>query len=572
MALLSSLKNRVFLASATVAVLSIVFALRFVTARVSREAEADLERGLRESANLVDHQHAARVETLTVMARLVADLPRLKAAVETRDAPTVQPLANEYRVQLGCDLLVVADATGRLLALVGAPPDAGARLASVGPGARETRGAEFVESGGRVLEVITVPIALGLDTPEILGLLTVGFALDRELAARYRAATGSEVAFVQGARVLASTLPESSLGDPDYVFLRRRLRGGGQDAAPELLVLRSRTERLQFLRTFRAGLAAAALVAVLVAVLLSYAVARTVTRPLAALTDSMRAMTATGDLTRRVARERPWDDEDARLLARTFENLTDALARFQREAFLRDRLAAVGRLSTVIAHEVRNPLMILKASVRVLRRSGVTSEEVNEAAADIEGEVARLNRVVEDVLDLARPIRVEPLPVDLRSLCQEAANAASPDGALPVGVEVAQDVPAEVTTDPERLRTVLVNLLTNAREAIGESGAAEGDGPPITLRLERAAAGVTLLVEDRGPGIAPEQLAHVFEPYFTTRRTGTGLGLALSRHIVDSLGGSISISPRPGGGTRVRVDLPLHPPAAASKPAQAVAS
>jgi signal transduction histidine kinase len=570
MALLSSLKNRVFLASATVAVLSIVFALRFVTARVSREAEADLERGLRESANLVDHQHAARVETLTVMARLVADLPRLKAAVETRDPPTVQPLADEYSTQLGCDLLVVADATGRLLALVGAPPDAGARLASVGPGARETRGAEFVESGGRVLEVITVPIALGLDTPEILGLLTVGFALDRELGARYRAATGSEVAFVQGARVLASTLPESSLGDPDYVFLRRRL--GGNEAAPELLVLRSRTERLQFLRTFRAGLAAAALVAVLVAVLLSYAVARTVTRPLAALTDSMRAMTATGDLTRRVARERPWDDEDARLLARTFETLTDALARFQREAFLRDRLAAVGRLSTVIAHEVRNPLMILKQSVRVLRRSGVTSEEVSEAAADIEGEVARLNRVVEDVLDLARPIRVEPLPVDLRSLCQEAANAASPDGALPVGVVVASGVPAEVTTDAERLRTVLVNLLTNAREAIGESGVVEGDGPPITLRVERAAEGVTLLVEDRGPGIAPEQLAHVFEPYFTTRRTGTGLGLALSRHIVDSLGGSISISPRPGGGTRVRVDLPLHPPAAATTPAQAVAS
>src|SRR5688500_5190636 len=226
MALLSSLKNRVFLASATVAVLSIVFALRFVTARVSREAEADLERGLRESANLVDHQHAARVESLTVMARLVADLPRLKAAVETRDPPTVQPLANEYREQLGCDLLVVADATGRLLALVGAPPDAGARLASVGPGARETRSAEVVEAGGRVLAVIAVPIALGLDTPEILGFLTVGFALDRELAARYRAATGSEVAFVQGTRVLASTLPESSLGDPDYVFLRRRIGAG----------------------------------------------------------------------------------------------------------------------------------------------------------------------------------------------------------------------------------------------------------------------------------------------------------------------------------------------------------
>jgi signal transduction histidine kinase len=444
----------------------------------------------------------------------------------------------------------------------------------------------FRADSSPALQVFTVPIVI---EAEVLGTLSVGFALDHALAAQYRGVTQSDIAITFGGRTLASTLPrvhDAALGrhaghpgisavtlaGNEYVVMERPLASGGGSEVPIALILRSRTERLQFLRTFRAGLAAAALVAVLVAVLLSYAVARTVTRPLAALTDSMRAMTATGDLTRRVARERPWDDEDARLLARTFENLTEALARFQREAFLRDRLAAVGRLSTVIAHEVRNPLMILKASVRVLRRPGVTSDEVSEAAADIEGEVARLNRVVEDVLALARPIRIEPLPVDLRALCQEAADAASADGALPVEVVVAPAVPAEVITDAERLRTVLVNLLTNAREAIGESGVAEGEGPPITLRAERAAAGVTLLVEDRGPGIAPEQLAHVFEPYFTTRRTGTGLGHALSRHIVDSLGGSIGISPRPGGGTRVRVDLPLHPPAGASAPTQAVAS
>jgi signal transduction histidine kinase len=81
---------------------------------------------------------------------------------------------------------------------------------------------------------------------------------------------------------------------------------------------------------------------------------------------------------------------------------------------------------------------------------------------------------------------------------------------------------------------------------------------------------VTLLVEDRGPGIPVGQLAHVFEPYFTTRRTGTGLGLALSRHIVESLGGTIGIEGRAGGGTCVRVDLPPRPPLGAG--AQALAS
>ncbi len=556
MALLSSLKNRVFLASASVAVLSILFALRFVTERVSREAEADLERDLRESATLVDEQHAARVETLTIMARLVADLPKLKAAVETRDAPTVQPLAADYRAQLGSDLLMIADAEGRVLALAGPPLEARDVLPASERATPVPTG--FARAGGRVLEVVTAPIALGLDVPEILGHLTVGFALDRRLAERYRSTTGSEVVLLAQGEVLASTLPPGrSLDDPDYVSLRRPLRGHPQ--APQLVVLRSRAERLQFLPTFRKGLAAAALVAVVVAVLMSYAVARTVTRPLAAITESMRHMTATGDLSRRVAPPSSWEDEDARLLARTFDNLTEALARFQHEAGLRDRLAALGRLSTVVAHEVRNPLMIVKASVRSLRRTGATPEEVAEAAADIEGEVARLDRVVEDVLDLVRPVSVEPAPVDLAPFCAEVAGALRAEGEPLVTVVVPPGLPV-LNTDAERLRTVLVNVLNNARDAMREGGGRAAAADAIVLEVKPGAGVVTFLVEDRGPGIPAENLSLVFEPYFTTRRTGTGLGLALSRHLVEALGGTITLADRAGGGTCVRIDLPLRSP------------
>ena len=101
----------------------------------------------------------------------------------------------------------------------------------------------------------------------------------------------------------------------------------------------------------------------LLATLLSFAVARTITRPLAAITDVMREVAATGDLTRKIALRHGnrWDDEDARLLATTFNTLTDSIARFQREMSQKERLSSLGRLSTVIAHEVRNPLMIIKA-------------------------------------------------------------------------------------------------------------------------------------------------------------------------------------------------------------------
>ena len=141
----------------------------------------------------------------------------------------------------------------------------------------------------------------------------------------------------------------------------------GADAAA--LVLQSPTERLRFLRTVNTALAVAAFAAVLLATVLSYGVARTVTRPLGTITDTMREVATTGDLTRKITLRgpAPFQDEDARLLANTFNTLTDSIARFQREATQKDRLLSLGRLSTVIAHEVRNPLMIIKAALRSLR-------------------------------------------------------------------------------------------------------------------------------------------------------------------------------------------------------------
>ena len=139
------------------------------------------------------------------------------------------------------------------------------------------------------------------------------------------------------------------------------------------LILRSRTEQLQSLQAIHTELLVTAVLAVLLATLLSFAVARTITRPLAAITDVMREVAATGDLTRKIALRHGnrWDDEDARLLATTFNTLTDSIARFQREMSQKERLTSLGRLSTVIAHEVRNPLMIIKAALHTLRQAGV---------------------------------------------------------------------------------------------------------------------------------------------------------------------------------------------------------
>ncbi len=562
----ASLRSRVFAATAVVAVLPVAAALLFVTRRVAQQAEAELTRGLVEAARLVEQYHRTRIETATERASLVADLPKLKAAVATGDPPTVEQVASDYRQSVRSDVFVVTDRDGRTLAALGAA------AFPVAPGGRP--GAFRVERG-RLLETVAVPILLGEQAPEVLGHLTLAFALDDAFAVRLSALTGSQVVIAQEGRVFASTLPRAldaafadrgperdsiGLAGEDHAAARTAL--GPEPGAPYVLVLRSRAEALQPLRTLRNALGVAALGAVAVSVLLSWAVARTVTRPLAALTDAMKEIAATGDLARRIGPGRAWDDEDARLVARSFGTLTDSIARFQREASLRERLSALGRLSTVIAHEVRNPLMIIKGSLRTLRREGALPGEVRETAADIDSQVARLDRVVGDVLDFARPLRVEAVPVDPSALARDAAAAAL-EGAVGVTARFNLDPrAASVVTDAERLRAALVNLVANARDSLeSRSRSGQEAAAAVEVGTERLDSGrIRFWVEDQGGGIAPADLPHVFEPYFTTKRTGTGLGLAIARKTVEALGGTIKLESRPGSGARVEIELPATAP------------
>jgi signal transduction histidine kinase len=238
--------------------------------------------------------------------------------------------------------------------------------------------------------------------------------------------------------------------------------------------------------------------------------------------------------------------------------MTESIERFQREAAQRERLSSLGRLSTVIAHEIRNPLMIIKTALRSLRGDAAAPAQVKAAVADIDEEIARLNRIVSEVLDFARPIKFEVAPVDLNALCRDAAAASAGDAhPVDVGLDLDPEL-GPVTTDGERLRQALVNILANARHAVAAKSATEAvTGEAIRLTTRRLPdARVAVVVRDRGAGIPPDDLPRVFDPYFTTRRTGSGLGLAISRNIIEGLGGTIAVSSRPGAGTDVRIELP----------------
>lgn len=572
MRVLGSITNRIFLASTLLAMLSIGAAVYFVSARLTTQTEIELQRDLTEAATLVDDQRRTQFDNFARTATLIADLPKFKAAVDIGDRPTIAPIALDYLTKAGADLLIVTGRSGEQLAVAGvtaaSPLTAGANdaaLASDGKGA-----ATFWVHPAGVLEVVSVPITIGLDRPELLGVLSIGYLLDDRRAAQFKALTGADIAFAMDGVVRASTLgPGSaatltpllsganakriSIGGEEYVAVSQSLGPVSGQREPAAIILRSRSERMRTLGAIQAALAGIAIGATLLAIVVSYGVARTITRPLASITDHMRHIAATGDLTGKIATKRQggWDDDDAHMLATTFNTLTDSIVRFQREAGQRERLSSLGRLSTVIAHEVRNPLMIIKGALRTMDREGATSADVRDAAKDINEEIDRLNSLVNDVLDVARQIRFDPAPTDINAVCRDAVQAASAgrkNGA--VTLSLAPVLP-ELVTDSERLRTVLVNLLTNADHAI------EGRPSAAVTLLTRQTGDrrVCVTIRDTGKGIAEDDLSRIFDPYFTTRRAGTGLGLAIAKNIVEGLGGSISVVTSAGAGTDFRIDL-----------------
>ncbi|MBI3403593.1 MAG: hypothetical protein HY048_19440 [Acidobacteria bacterium] len=634
MNVLASLRSRFFLASAVLAMLCIGVAIALVNVTVTQEAERTLEREIVATGAQIDQLRAERTRTFTLMARLIADLPKLKAAVETNDPPTVQDVAVDYQSQLNANLVLVTNRRGDLLFTAGGSPRA-AEIAAHQPAVRDALAGRdsisLLPQPTGILQIVTVPVAVDRPRRQIFGTLGVGFLLDDGLLADLKRITGSDLAFGMDGQILASTLPRTryaalaehlrhpgisrvQLDAEEYTTLSRSLSSdmngagaaapGASDTAaaltamspgPVALILRSRTAQLESLRAIHTGFAVTGVLAMVLAMALSFTVARTIARPLAAITDVMKEVAATGDLTRKIAlryRNR-WDDEDARLLASTFNTLTDSVARFQREMSQKERLTSLGRLSTVIAHEVRNPLMIIKATLHALRQPGVGIDAVREAVADIDGEVARLNGIVNDVLDFARPIKFTLAPVDINALCRESAAAAVAAGP---GSEIAVQLDSTlstVTTDPERLRIALVNMLVNARHAANGAaptpagrvlsdpsaapttvgrvlsdlpaapttvGRVLSDPPAALVTLTTRAGGdrVQIVVTDRGVGIAPQDLPQVFDPYFTTKHGGTGLGLPIAKNIVEGLGGTIAVSSAPGLGTQFQIDLPTR--------------
>lgn len=240
-----------------------------------------------------------------------------------------------------------------------------------------------------------------------------------------------------------------------------------------------------------------------------------------------------------------------------FKDLTQVERREEQER-LRDRLAALGQMAASMAHEIRNPLASIEVTATLLkRRLRDKEDETTRLVAKIIDEIARLNRTVTQGLEFARaisPERVEQSVVPI--LDQAVANAGDrfPGHRVRIEMKVSEDAP-RVPVDANFLEQVFVNLVVNAIEALELLGHILISVAPYGGDGERA-SGVEIRVEDDGPGIPGEIREKLFYPFVTTKRNGSGIGLAMARKIVECHNGLIDVASTPGSGTTFRIRLP----------------
>jgi PAS domain S-box-containing protein len=227
---------------------------------------------------------------------------------------------------------------------------------------------------------------------------------------------------------------------------------------------------------------------------------------------------------------------------------SDITPRKQAEAQLRDEaaLTQMGRLSAVVAHEVRNPLAALRGSLQVLASRLPADLPGREIITPMLARIDALNQTVKDILTYSKPSPPKLQRVALDRLIREVAEAAH--AAIPAAQIAVIGEPVVVRADPEMVRAVLLNLLLNACHASGNS--------VVEVRTTVSAEWCTVEILDRGPGLPAEVRQHLFEPFITTRQGGTGLGLPIAKRLTTQQGGTLAIDDRPDGGTVAVVRLP----------------
>jgi signal transduction histidine kinase len=536
----------------------------------TRIATLSLEEEARASFQAYESLWRARADQLATVSQVLSRMPDVRASFSTRDQATIRDTAKEVWDQLSRPgaLFLVCDPQGTVIAAAGkAGGPAQLTEASFVRSAavqfpQQARGFEVL--GGRLYQIVVTPIyvAAGQEAG-LLNVLVAGISVDADLGRQLKSTSGeSDFAFLAGDRVAASTLDAPAERDLSGArAIQERVRLGGSEyyqfsstlkdieghAVGELRILRSFEAAQARISGMRMRLAVLWIAAVLVGLGLTYLLARRVLRPVEAL-DGAAAEIAQGNYAVRVSENQR--DEIGRL-AKTFNSMCASISAAREDLIRQERISTIGRLSTSIIHDLRNPLAAIYGGAEMLVDTELSPAQTKRLASNIYRASRQIQSLLQELADVTQGRSHARETCRLREIVQAAYEplaTSAESSRVKVSIEVAEDV--ELPLDRSPMERVFQNLIGNAIEAMPEGGS-------VVVHADRQEGEVLVSVEDTGPGIPAAIADQLFQPFVTAgKNNGVGLGLALSRKTVLSHGGDLWAEQRTAG-ARFLLRLPV---------------
>jgi signal transduction histidine kinase len=569
-----------FLLSMVVVSAALTFTTLLVVRRtVQQEVRLGIQRDLQNSVSAFHNFQKQREVTLERSAALLADLPNVRALMTTHDPATIQDASRDLWQLAGSDLLLLADSSGKVMALQATPQEITVREGQdffpLVVSREETRHWWYVE--GHLYEVFLQDIYFGpASGHQILGYLLLGYEIDDRVARDLSRVAASEVAFRYGDSIVRSTLkpaqeaellrvaPRTATGGPPQGDLIRlgeeRFLATAVDLptpgtpALNLWVLKSFDQATAFLSSLNELLLALGLTAVLAGSLLVFLISHTFTRPLENLVAGVRALEQ-GDYAYPL--QVRGGDEVAEVTG-TFDRMRKNLQKTHRELLDAERLATIGRMASSISHDLRHSLAAVMANAEFLCESNLTPGQREDLYAEIRIAVDQMTDLIESLLEFSRTREsLRPSYGDVRSAVDRAVQGvkAHPEFQR-IRIRITGEGSTEGWFDFKKLERALLNLLLNACEMVpAESG-------KIDIQLRRKGESLEIRIEDNGPGIAEAVRDRLFEPFVSHgKENGTGMGLTVVQKILQDHGGDVAVEQTSASGTTFRINIPLNPSA-----------
>ena len=573
-----------FLLSMVVVSAALTFTtLLVVRHTVQQEVRHGIQRDLETSVSAFHTFQKQREVTLERSAALLADLPNVRALMTTHDAATIQDASRDLWQLAGSDLLLLADSSGKVMALQATPREITVRqgqyffprVVSNLVSSAETRHWWYVE--GHLYEVFLQDIYFGpASGRQVLGYLLLGYEIDDRVARDLSRVAASEVAFRYGDSIVRSTLkpaqetellqvaPRTAAGGPpqgDLIRLgeERFLASAVDLPVPDaptlnLWVLKSFDRATAFLSSLNELLLALGLTAVLAGSLLVFLISHTFTRPLENLVAGVRALEQ-GDYAYPLQAR---GGDEVALVTATFDRMRTSLQKTHRELLDAERLATIGRMASSISHDLRHSLAAVVANAEFLCESNLTPRQREDLYAEIRIAVNQMTELIDSLLEFSRTREsLRPTYGDVRSAIDRAVQGvkAHPEFQR-IRFRISGDGSSEGWFDFKKLERALLNLLLNACEVVPpESG-------KIDIGLQRRGESLEIRIQDNGPGIADAVRDRLFEPFVSHgKENGTGMGLTVVQKILQDHGGDVVVEQTSASGTTFRVNIPLNPSA-----------